>query len=153
MKCPQCGHEDDKVIDTRVGRDAESIRRRRECVNCGYRFTTHEIVVRTDAIVVKRDGAREEFNPEKVHSGIRMACWKRPVSEEQIDQMVKNITGEVERIPEREITSHYLGELTMAELQNVDQVAYVRFASVYRRFKDVDQFVQEIQSLAHQDKS
>ncbi len=147
MRCPNCGCNDDKVIDTRVAKDQESVRRRRECISCEYRFTTYEMVVRTDVTVVKRDEGREEFNPEKLRRGIRMACWKRPVSEETIDEMVKNISNELEQLVQREVESEYIGELTMHELQRVDHVAYVRFASVYRRFKDVDQFVQEIQSL------
>lgn len=148
MKCLQCGCTEDKVIDTRIAREGEAIRRRRECLRCANRFTTYEAIIRTEAVVVKRDGTREDFDPDKLWKGIRHACWKRPVSEAQIDEAVRNITIALNQTPEREISSHYLGELAMHELHKLDQVAYVRFASVYRRFEDVGQFVNEINKLA-----
>ena len=147
MRCPKCANLDDKVVDTRVSKEGESIRRRRECLNCGSRFTTYELVVRNEFVVVKRDSTREDFNPEKLKMGVRRACWKRPVSEEQIDQAVRNITERLENMQEREIASQIVGEQVMRELEQLDEVAYVRFASVYRRFKDIDQFVNEIRSL------
>lgn len=147
MRCPKCSCLDDKVIDTRISKEGDSIRRRRECLKCGGRFTTYEMVMHTDFVVVKRDGTREEFNPEKLKAGIRKACWKRPVSEEQVDGMLKSIVDRLETMQDREISSQVLGELVMGALQKVDEVAYVRFASVYRRFKDIDQFINEIKHL------
>ncbi len=147
MRCPKCGCTDDKVIDTRISKEGDSIRRRRICTGCEYRFTTYEMVVRTEAAVVKRDGRREEFSPEKLRSGIAQACWKRPVSEEQIDNMVNDIVHQLEKRQDREVPSQVLGELVMDELRKRDDVAYVRFASVYRRFKDIDQFIEEIRLM------
>lgn len=147
MKCLKCGHTNDKVIDSRIARDGESIRRRRQCLRCDFRFTTYESIIRTEAVIIKRDGGREDFNPEKLRRGIRHACWKRPISEAQIDEMVNDITGEIENLHEREISSQFIGELVMSELRHIDHVAYVRFASVYRRFEDIGEFVNEIKSL------
>lgn len=147
MKCLRCGCTEDKVIDTRIAREGEAIRRRRECLRCGNRFTTYEAILRTEAVVVKRDGTREDFDPDKLWKGIRHACWKRPVSETQIDQAVRNISNNLNQAQEREVSSHYIGELAMNELRRLDHVAYVRFASVYRRFEDIGQFVNEIKSL------
>lgn len=147
MKCLKCGFTNDKVIDSRIARDGESIRRRRQCLRCDYRFTTYESIIRTEAVIIKRDGGREDFNPEKLRRGIRHACWKRPVSEAQIDEMVNNITHQIENLHEREISSQFVGELVMKELRHVDHVAYVRFASVYRRFEDIGEFLNEIKSL------
>ena len=147
MRCPKCANLDDKVVDTRVSKEGDSTRRRRECLNCGARFTTYEMVVRSEFVIVKRDGTREEFNPEKLKMGVRRACWKRPVNEEQIDQAVRNIIERLENMQEREIASQLVGEQVMRELEQLDEVAYVRFASVYRRFKDIDQFINEIRHL------
>lgn len=148
MKCPKCDYRDDKVIDTRESKDGDSIRRRRECLSCGARFTTHEIVLKAELVVVKNDGSREDFDPGKVRSGIRHACWKRPVSESQIDKMVHAVTGRLETLQQREIKAELIGEAVMEELHNVDHVAYVRFASVYRSFQDVGEFIDEIRNLA-----
>jgi len=147
MKCLRCGCTDDKVIDSRIAREGEAIRRRRECIKCEYRFTTYESIIKTEAVIIKRDGGREDFNPEKLRQGVRHACWKRPVSEVQIDEMVSKIGTEIEAMTEREISSQYVGELVMNELRKVDHVAYVRFASVYRRFEDIGEFVNEIKNL------
>ena len=147
MKCLRCGCTDDKVIDSRIVRDGEAIRRRRQCIKCEYRFTTYESIIKTEAVIIKRDGGREDFNPEKLRQGVRHACWKRPVSEIQIDEMVSKIGTEIEAMAEREISSQYVGELVMNELRKVDHVAYVRFASVYRRFEDIGEFVNEIKNL------
>lgn len=147
MRCPICSHTDDKVIDSRVSKEGDSIRRRRECVKCNHRFTTYEMIMRTDVIITKKDGRREDFNPKKLRSGIRMACWKRPVSEEEVDDIVKWITLELEKTQNREVPSQYIGELAMKALYKKDDVAYVRFASVYRKFKDIDAFMDEIQTL------
>jgi len=147
MLCPKCNCLDDKVIDSRISREGDTIRRRRECLRCGNRFTTYEMITRTDLIVVKRDGARQDFSPEKLRHGIRRACWKRPVGEQEIDQTVQRIAARFDSLQQREVTSEDLGEAVMDELQKLDQVAYVRFASVYRRFTDVDHFMKEIQKL------
>ena len=150
MRCPQCGCLDDKVIETRVSREGDAIRRRRACDGCGSRFTTYEAVVRTEKQVVKRDGRREDFNPEKLRLGLRKACWKRPIGETEIDELIRRVSSGLENIPPREVASQEIGEMVMAELQQLDEVAYVRFASVYRRFKGVDQFVNEIRKLTDQ---
>jgi transcriptional repressor NrdR len=147
MKCSKCNCIEDKVIDTRVSKDGDSIRRRRECLACGNRFTTYETLLRTEVAVVKRDGTREDFNPEKLRKGIRRACWKRPISVEQIDEIVKALTADIENLYQREISSQDLGQLVMEALSRLDHVAYVRFASVYRSFEDVGEFIDEIQSL------
>ncbi len=147
MKCLKCGCFDDRVVDTRESREGENIRRRRECVKCGHRFTTHEMVLRAEMLVVKRDKAREDFNPAKIRAGVRQACWKRPISELQIDKIVQNVTRVLEEYPEREVPSHYVGEVVMEELRKADHVAFVRFASVYRSFEDVGEFLDEIRNL------
>ena len=150
MRCPQCGCQDDKVIETRVAREGDSIRRRRACVGCGWRFTTYEAIVRTEKQVVKRDGLREDFNPEKLRLGLRKACWKRPIGEAELDEIIRRIASQLENASPREVASQEIGEMVMTELQQLDEVAYVRFASVYRRFKDVDQFVSEIRKMTDQ---
>lgn len=147
MRCPRCGCTDDKVIETRAARDGDSIRRRRMCVDCEHRFTTYEMVVRTEFVVVKRDATREEFNVEKIRQGIQRACWKRPVTAEQIDETVRAIIRTLEALPEREIPSRRIGQAVMEALRELDEVAYVRFASVYRRFRDIDQFIAEIKEM------
>jgi len=152
MLCPKCSGLDDKVTDTRISKEGDSIRRRRECLSCGNRFTTYESILRAEVVVVKRDGTREDYDMEKIRLGIRKACWKRPVSEEQIETVVKAITERLENLQEREVPSQAVGEMVMKELQQLDEVAYVRFASVYRRFKDIDQFINEIRKLTDQQK-
>ena len=147
MKCLKCGCVNDRVVDSRESREGESIRRRRQCLECGHRFTTHEMVLRAELVVVKRDQAREDFNPAKIRAGIRQACWKRPISELQIDKIVQNTTRDLELYPEREVPSQYIGELVMRELRELDHVAFVRFASVYRSFEDVGEFIKEIRNL------
>ncbi|MBN2449130.1 MAG: transcriptional repressor NrdR [Lentisphaeria bacterium] len=150
MRCPRCGCLDDKVMETRVPKDGEVIRRRRECLACQFRFTTRESVVPAEFIVVKRDGTREDFNPEKLRAGIRRACWKRSVSEEQLDAMVATVLRDMLNHDSREVSSRDIGERAMEELQKVDEVAYVRFASVYRSFCTVDEFVSEVKNLSEQ---
>lgn len=152
MRCPKCGCPDDKVVDTRVSRDGDGIRRRRECLACANRFTTVEALLRADLVVVKRDGTREDFNPEKLRDGIRHACWKRPIAQEAIDTAVRDITNELETVQDRELSSHRLGEMVMERLRHLDHVAYVRFASVYRRFEDIDEFLDEIRNLTGRQK-
>ena len=147
MKCPKCGHLDDKVVDSRVIREGEVIRRRRVCIACSHRFTTYEEVVRVGLRVLKRDGASEDFDRRKIFNGIKKSCEKRPVTEEQIETMVDSIVKECETEYEKEIPSTIVGNKIIEHLERVDQVAYVRFASVYRRYRDVNQFLSEVESL------
>ena len=147
MRCPQCGHVDNKVVDSRTGKDAEVIRRRRECLACKNRFTTYERIEEELPLVVKRDGRRETFDRLKILNGIKKACEKRPVSVSAIERVVDSLQAELQASGEKEVESVRIGEMVMAELLKVDDVAYVRFASVYRQFKDANQFVEEIRSL------
>lgn len=147
MKCPFCDFTDSKVIDSRPTEEGSSIRRRRECINCGKRFTTYEKVESVPVMVIKKDQTREPFDRDKVLSGIIQACRKRPVSMEQMVSMVDNIESEVQNLMDREITSTRIGEMVMAELKQTDDVAYVRFASVYRQFKDINTFLAEVNKL------
>ena len=144
MKCPKCGVDDDKVLDSRAARDGAAIRRRRECAACGHRFTTYEEIDRDEVLVVKRDGTRQTFERAKLDRAIRQACGKRKISDEQIrtiiDRVVANIDGD-------EVPSATIAELVMNELHKVDEVAYIRFASVYRQFKDVAQFLAAITEI------
>jgi len=150
MKCPFCEVDNDKVTDSRASEDGGAIRRRRECLNCGRRFTTYERYERTSMQVVKKNQVREPFEREKIRSGLERACWKRPVSAEQIDALVAAIELEVFDQFEDEIDSRTLGGMVMDRLRVLDQVAFVRFASVYREFKDVRDFVQELQPMLQQ---
>ncbi|MBM4152778.1 MAG: transcriptional repressor NrdR [Kiritimatiellaceae bacterium] len=147
MKCPKCEHRDNKVIDSREVREGDAIRRRRVCLNCGHRFTTYEEVLQATLQVIKRDGRREDLSREKLIQSIAIACQKRPVSIQQIDQIVGNVITQIEAEYEREVPSTALGMKVMALLEKLDEVAYVRFASVYRRFKDVNQFMNEAERL------
>jgi transcriptional repressor NrdR len=147
MRCPKCDHLEDRVIDSRSTKEGRAIRRRRECIGCGHRFTTYEYVENASLIVVKKDGKREAFSREKVIAGISRACEKRPVSLSQIEEIVDRVELEIQRQAPGEVGSTRIGELVMEELQNLDEVAYVRFASVYRHFKDVNEFLHEIQGL------
>jgi len=149
MRCPKCGKDSDKVIETRMSKDASSVRRRRMCLACSYRFTTYETVIPAEVYVIKKNGDREEFRPDKLRSGIQQACWKRPISGEAIERMVSNVTNRLaeEANSQGEIKSQAIGELVMDELKAVDEVAYVRFASVYRHFKDAEAFINEIHKL------
>ncbi|MBQ6413624.1 MAG: transcriptional regulator NrdR [Ruminococcus sp.] len=147
MKCPYCGYEESKVIDSRPADEGERIRRRRECLKCGKRFTTHEVIETVPIVVVKRDKSREVFDRNKLTAGILRACEKRPVSIEQIERMVDSIETQLQSSLDREVTSMMIGELTMDQLKNVDEVAYVRFASVYRQFKDINTFMDELNKL------
>ena len=147
MKCPYCGYEESKVIDSRPADDGERIRRRRECLGCGKRFTTHEVIETVPIIVVKRDRSREVFDRNKLLSGILRACEKRKVSIEQIEKMVDDIEMKLQNSLDREVTSQFIGELAMEELKKVDEVSYVRFASVYRQFKDINTFLEELSKL------
>lgn len=152
MKCPYCGVDNDKVIDSRSNNDGYSIRRRRECLACQRRFTTYEHVERPNIKVIKKDGAREPFDTEKIRSGLEKACWKRPVSDEQIRGLIETVEREVHDRFDAEVPADKIGELIMQRLPTVDQVAYVRFASVYRQFEDVHDFVDELQPMLRQSK-
>lgn len=147
MRCPRCGHLEDKVTDSRTARDGDAIRRRRMCVKCGHRFTTYEEVIRARLRVVKRDARREDLDRTKLLNGVQRACEKRPVGAEQMEAMIDAILVELESEYEREVPSEVIGEKIMARLEELDEVAYVRFASVYRRFKDVNQFLSAIEGM------
>ncbi len=147
MKCPYCDRADSKVIDSRPTEEGTSIRRRRECINCGKRFTTYEKVESVPIMVIKKDETREAFDRNKVLSGIMKACQKRPVETEKMVEMVDNIESELQNLMDREVTSERIGEMVMNELKKTDDVAYVRFASVYRQFKDINTFLAEVNKL------
>ncbi|MCF7837396.1 MAG: transcriptional regulator NrdR [Candidatus Marinimicrobia bacterium] len=147
MRCPKCGEQNDKVIDSRGARNGDAIRRRRACLACGQRFTTYEEVVRCALRVVKRDGRHEELDRHKLMSGIERACEKRPIGLKQIEALVDGVLSEVEAEYEREVPSTVIGKKVMERLNRLDEVAYVRFASVYRRFRDVNQFLNEVEGL------
>jgi len=147
MKCPFCGFVNDKVVDSRESKEAESIRRRRECLRCGKRFTTYERIDEIPYMVVKKDGRREKFERQKVLSGLLRACEKRPVSMARLEEIVNRAEAFVIESPDRERTTKEIGELLMNELKKHDKVAYVRFASVYLDFKDVHEFLNELQEL------
>jgi transcriptional repressor NrdR len=147
MRCPSCSGVEDKVIESRPNRDGSAIRRRRECTHCGLRFTTYEQIEEFIPVVVKKDGARVPLNPEKILSGLRKACEKRPVPTEEIDAIKDSVIQEIQTRGEKEVPSSFIGELIMDKLHSLDPVAYVRFASVYREFKDVNEFMSEIQGL------
>ncbi len=147
MKCPYCQYTESKVIDSRPADEGEKIRRRRECLQCGKRFTTYEIIETTPLMIIKKDGSIEQFDREKLLNGILRACEKRPVTLKSIEELVDHIEGRLRNSLESEVTSQQIGELAMEELRELDEVAYVRFASVYRQFKDVNTFLDELQKL------
>jgi len=147
MRCPKCGGQDDKVIDSRSSREGATIRRRRECISCAHRFTTYEEVERARLMISKRDGSREEFSREKLLSGVQKACEKRPVSHEQIESLVEQIIDDLSSSFEREVPCNEIGERVMRGLRGLDPIAYVRYASVYRRFEEATEFVQEVKKL------
>ena len=147
MKCIFCGNMDSKVIDSRVSEDGNSIRRRRECIACGKRFTTYEKVEITPLLVIKSNGNRQPFDPGKIKSGLMKSCEKRPISIAQIDKIVENVERNIHNSLLQEVTSKQIGEMVMEELKNLDEVAYVRFASVHREFKDINTLYKEIERL------
>jgi transcriptional repressor NrdR len=147
MRCPKCAHLEDKVIDSRTIKSGGAIRRRRMCLSCAHRFTTYEEVVRASLRIVKRDGRNEDLDRKKLLGGVLRACEKRPISSQEVEAMVDDIVSELEREYEREVPSTVLGKKVMDRLERVDEVAFVRFASVYRRFRDVSQFLSEVESL------
>jgi len=147
MKCPRCGEDNDRVVDSRSVREGEAVRRRRECLACGERFTTYEAVEMKPVLVVKKDGRRVEYQRGKVVAGIVKACEKRPVPLERIEAIADAIEREIQESERREVASSELGERMMVHLRGIDEVAYVRFASVYRQFRDVDEFLSELGKL------
>lgn len=147
MKCPFCGYEESKVIDSRPTDEGEKIRRRRECISCAKRFTTYEIIESVPIVVVKKDKSRQAFDRVKLFNGMLRACEKRPVSIEQLDKVVSEIEADLQNSLDREVTSVHIGELVMDKLKGLDEVAYVRFASVYRQFKDINTFMDELAKL------
>ncbi|MFQ6102780.1 MAG: transcriptional regulator NrdR [Candidatus Glassbacteria bacterium] len=150
MKCPYCGHEEDKVVDSRSSREGKAVRRRRECLKCKKRYTTYEYIEQVPLMVVKRDGKREPFDRQKLLIGIVTACKKRPITTEMIEGIVDEIERDLESLELKEIESIELGKKVMEKLQAIDHVAYVRFASVYRKFKDTTEFLREIEELLGQ---
>ena len=153
MKCPYCGDEESKVIDSRPTEDGERIRRRRECLRCGRRFTTYEKIETSPIMVVKKDMRREPFNASKIKEGLIHACQKRPISMKDIDNIVEKVEKQVYAAGEDEISSRRIGEAVMGELKQLDEVAYVRFASVYRQFTDVSSFMDELNKLVRESKA
>ncbi|MCG6972364.1 MAG: transcriptional regulator NrdR [Desulfobacterales bacterium] len=147
MKCPFCGEIDNKVIDSRLSKDGNVIRRRRECIICSRRFTTYEHIEEIPVMIIKKDGRREVFSREKVRSGLQKACQKRKISMNVIEDFLDELERDLRETGEKEIPSHTIGEKVMAKLHEIDDVAYVRFASVYREFKDVNDFVSELKNL------
>lgn len=147
MRCPSCGHDQDKVVDSRSTREGAAIRRRRECLQCQHRFTTYEYVERGVALVVKKDGRRVSYEREKIVDGVLRACEKRPVSREQIDRLVDRVESRIFEVARDEVRSEEIGAAVMDELEELDEVAYVRFASVYRSFRNVNQFMDELRAL------
>lgn len=153
MKCPFCGHIEDKVVDSRESKEGEVIRRRRECLNCTKRFTSYERIDQVPHLVVKKDGRRERFDREKVMQGLLKACEKRPVAMKQMEEIVDRIESMVHESPDHELSTTQVGEFLMESLRNLDKVAFVRFASVYREFKDVDQFMATLKGLLGKESS
>lgn len=147
MKCPFCAYEESKVIDSRPTDEGERIRRRRECLKCGKRFTTYEMIESLPIIVIKKDGSRESFDRQKLLTGMLRACEKRPVSIETLDRAITDIETVIQNSLDREVSSVKIGELVMEKLKDIDEVAYVRFASVYRQFKDINTFMTELNKL------
>ena len=152
MRCPKCGNQDDKVIDSRASREGSTIRRRRQCLQCNHRFTTYEEIEHEGLMVIKRDGRREEFSREKLLSGLKKACQKRPISPKAIEELVETIMDEIIDKYDREVPGVVICERVMEALRQIDKVAYVRFASVYRRFEEATEFVSEVKKLeSHHD--
>lgn len=151
MRCPYCGYGESKVIDSRPAEEGATIRRRRECLSCSKRFTTYEIIERLPLLVIKRDGSRQSFDRMKIIGGVLKACEKRPVRMDELERIADEIEHELQGSLDREISSEHIGELIMDRLKDLDQVAYVRFASVYRQFKDINTFMDELNKLLNED--
>ena len=152
MKCPICYFDDTKVVDSRVATDGLSIRRRRECLKCGFRFSTYEEVEILDLMIVKRDGRRESYNREKLTSGLKKSLEKRAVTDDKFKQLIHGIERDLQKLKKSEITSRQVGQLVMKQLKKVDQVAYIRYASVYEQFKDANEFRKELNKLIKEKK-
>lgn len=152
MKCPFCGHKEDKVVDSRSTAEDLAIRRRRECLKCDKRFTTYEYIEDLSLMVIKKDGRREAFDHQKILAGLIRACEKRPISMDKMEEIVAWVERTVQKKSDREVSSSRIGELVMEKLKQLDDVAYVRFASVYRQFKDVGQFMMELKDILHKEK-
>ncbi len=148
MKCPYCGHEEDKVVDSRASKEGQAVRRRRECLQCEKRFTTYEYIETVPLTIIKNDQRREPYDRQKLLGGIISACKKRPVSMEKVHAIIDKIEDQIQKLSKTEIPSKEIGNLVMNELYQIDEVAYVRFASVYRKFKDKGEFVAEVKELA-----
>jgi transcriptional repressor NrdR len=153
MRCPGCGSLENKVVDSRTARDGDAIRRRRECLGCGARFTTYEYVERTQVLVIKKDGRREPFRREKLDSGVSKACEKRPIPREDIEALLDRVESAVQAMGQSEIESRSIGEIVMEQLAELDQISYVRFASVYREFRDASHFLDEIKRVLERGES
>ena len=147
MHCPKCHHQNSKVVDSRQADDGRAIRRRRECEHCGFRFTTFERIEETPLLVIKKNGDREEFNREKILRGLIRSAEKRPVAMEQMEQIVDHVESRIRELGENEISSNLIGEYVMEDLKDVDEIAYIRFASVYRQFKDMSVFLKELEDI------
>ncbi|MEI6831646.1 MAG: transcriptional regulator NrdR [Candidatus Omnitrophota bacterium] len=152
MKCPFCGYKEDKVVDSRATAEESAVRRRRECLKCGKRFTTYEYIEEISLLVIKKDGRRESFDRKKMLSGVIRACEKRPISVEKMEDIITQVERSIQKKSDREVLSSRIGELVMDKLKLIDDVAYVRFASVYRQFKDVGQFMVELKDILGKDK-
>jgi len=152
MRCPNCGYKEDKVVDSRATQEESAIRRRRECLKCGKRFTTYEYIEEVSMMVIKKDGRREPFDRKKILSGIMKACEKRPISVEKMEELATQIERAMQKKSDHEISSSKVGELIMEKLKILDDVAYVRFASVYRQFKDVGQFMEELKGILNKER-
>ena len=147
MRCLHCGYKEDKVVDSRATQQGSAIRRRRECLKCGKRFTTYEYIEEVSLMAIKKDGRREPFDRKKILSGVMKACEKRPISMEKMEEIVIQVERAIQKKSDREVSSTRIGELVMEKLKVLDDVAYVRFASVYRQFKDVGQFMEELKGI------
>jgi len=147
MRCPYCSFGEDKVVDSRSSKEGRAVRRRRECLECGKRFTTYEYIENTSVVIIKNDQRRESYDRQKLMQGIVAACKKRPVSVKKIESIVDKIENQIEKLGKTEIPSNDIGKLVMEELYNLDEVAYIRFASVYRKFKDISEFISEVKEL------
>lgn len=152
MKCPACNYKETKVIDSRLSGEGNSVRRRRECLKCQHRFTTYEFVEQVPLMVIKRDGRRQPFDRKRIISGLLKACEKRPVSIDTIEELVNEVERYVQKNFDREVHTQDIGEIMMEKLARLDEVAYVRFASVYRQFRDVNQFMQELKGMLDKEK-
>jgi transcriptional repressor NrdR len=147
MRCPYCGHEEDRVVDSRTSKEGSAVRRRRECLDCNRRFTTYEYIENISLTILKNDQRREAYDRQKLMQGITSACKKRPVSMKKIESIVDKIENQIEKLSKNEVSSAEIGKMVMDELYGLDEVAYIRFASVYRKFKDVSEFISEVKGI------